>query len=112
MATVRLEGYKLRFYIGKQFKKAFFKDFEQSLGRNLTEEEKKGFTIDLGLTSFDYITRDLRGQLEPMEDWVAMTEANIQYKGSSEEIIHNFSNWMADNGFEEEEIEAYLEMGE
>lgn len=112
MATVKLEGYELSFYIGKQFKKAFFKDFEQSLGRNLTEEEKNGFTIDLGLTSFDYTTRDLKGRLEPMEDWVAMTEANIQYKGSSEEIIHNFRKWLEDNEFEEEEIEAYLEIGE
>lgn len=109
MATVKVEGYDLRIKIGECFKEAFFKDFESSLGRNLSKEEKDCFTVDFCGESFDYLVRDLRGRLKPVEDWLGMIEADIKYHGDSKEIINNFSNWLADNGFCEEEIEAYLE---
>ena len=46
--------------------------------------------------------------LKPAEDWQGMVEADIQYKGNSQEIMDNFHKWLVDNGFWEEEIEAYL----
>lgn len=112
MATVKIGDYSLTMKIGMCFKEAFFKDFESSIGRNLTQEEKDCFTIDLCRESFDYITRDIRGRLKPAEDWVAIMDANIKYHGDSQEIINNFSNWLADNGFCEEEIEAFIEKEE
>ena len=108
MATVKIEDYGLTMKIGMCFKEAFFKDFESSIGRNLTQEEKDCFTIDLCRESFDYIIRDLRGRLKPAEDWVAIMDANIKYHGDSQEIMDNFHKWMKDNEFSEEEIEAYL----
>lgn len=108
MATVKVESYDLGINIGKCFKESFFEDFESSLGRNLTREEKEGFTIDIYRDSFDYIIRDLKGMIKPAEDWFGLVQANIQYQGNSQEIMDNFHKWMKDNEFSEEEIEAYL----
>lgn len=108
MATVKVEYYDLEIKIGECFKEAFFKDFESSLGRNLTQEEKEGFTIDIYRDSFDYIIRDMKGMLKSAEDWVGLVQANIQYQGNSQEIMDNFHKWLVDNYFTEEEIEAYM----
>lgn len=112
MATVKVGYYNLEIKLGECFKEAFFKDFELSLGRNLTSEEKEGFTIDIDRKSLDYSTRDLKGMLKPAEDWLGFAEANIQYKGNSQDIVDNFHKWLVDNYFTEEEIEAYLEKEE
>lgn len=112
MATVKVECYDLGILIGKCFKESFFKNFEFSLGRDLTQEEKDCFTIDINRESFDYVIRDLKGKLKPAEDWIAMVEANIQYKGNSQEIMYNFHKWLANNDYTEEEIEAYLKKEE
>lgn len=108
MATVKVESYDLEIKIGECFKESFFRDFESSLGRNLTQEEKKGFTIDIYRDSFDYIIRDMKGMLKPAEDWEGLVQANIQYQGNSQEIMDNFHKWLVDNHFTEEEIEAYM----
>lgn len=112
MATVKVKYYNLEIKIGECLLKAFFKDFELSLGRNLTSEEKEGFTIDIDRKSFDYSIRDLKGMLKPAEDWFGFAKANIQYKGNSQDIVDNFHKWLVDNYFTEEEIEAYLEKEE
>lgn len=108
MATVKVEYYDLEIKIGECFKEAFFKDFESSLGRNLTQEEKESFTIDIDRESFDYSIRDLKGMLKPAEDWFGFVQANIQYNGNSQDIVDNFHKWLVDNHFTEEEIEAYM----
>lgn len=108
MATVKVEYYDLEIKIGECFKESFFKDFELSLGRNLTQKEKEGFTIDIDRESFDYVISGPKGMPKPVKDWIGLAQASIQYIGNSQDIIDNFHKWLVDNHFTEEEIEAYM----
>lgn len=112
MATVKVESYNFQLNIGEYLKEDFFSDFEETLGRRLTNEEKGCFIIDPEPDTWDTVTRLKISESGESSEGLAWVDMDIQYQGNSEEIIQNFHKWMEYNGHTKEEIEGSINIKE